>query len=120
MGRKRGLRRLLFIAGKRGVPAPAPNFYNRYRIARDMQPVIVEGTKDSQSATIAFKDVNITLIAPLMKALDDDDNVTLVRFIETHPELDDRKLHVEVRNGSALEAVSKAAQAAADYFAAVE
>lgn len=84
-----------------------------------MESYLVEGTRASSVATIGFKDVNITLLAPLMKALDDDENVSLVRFIETHPELDDRKLRVEVKSGSAIEAVEKAAQAVSDYFGSV-
>lgn len=81
-----------------------------------METYLVEKTDDSKGVTIGFKDVNVTLLAPLMKALDDDENVVMVRFIETHPELDDRKLRVEVRSGSALEAIANAAQAASDYF----
>lgn len=85
-----------------------------------METYLVEKTEDAKGVTLGFKDVNITLLAPLMKALDDDEDVVLVRFIETHPELDDRKLRVEVRTGSALDAIARAAQTASDYFAAVE
>ncbi len=83
-----------------------------------MQITLVE--KTGNSATIAFKDANITLIAPLMKALDEDKNVKLVRFIETHPELDDRQLYVEVEKGDALDAVAKASQAVSDYYSEIK
>ncbi len=83
-----------------------------------MQITLVEKTGDS--ATIAFTDANITLIAPLMKALDEDENVELVRFIETHPELDDRQLYVKVKKGDALDAVAKASQAVSDYYSEIK
>ena len=59
-----------------------------------MQTYIVERTDDS--VTLAFKDANLTLITPLMKELYDDEDVDLVRYIDKHPELEDRRLYVRV------------------------
>lgn len=83
-----------------------------------MQTYLVEKTDDS--VTLGFKDANLTLITPLMKALDSDENVELVRYIDTHPELDDRRLYVKVRSGDPAEAVTKASQAVADYYSGIE
>ncbi len=83
-----------------------------------METYLVEKTGDS--VTIAFKDANMTLITPLMKALDEDENVELVRYVDTHPELDDRKLYVKVKKGDALEAIDRASKAVADYFSSIK
>ena len=78
-----------------------------------METYLVEKTADS--ATIGFKGANLT-ITPLMKALDDDENVELVRYIDTHPELDDRKLYVKVKSGDALQAVKNALDGVSEYY----
>ncbi|MDO5862141.1 MAG: RpoL/Rpb11 RNA polymerase subunit family protein [Thermoplasmata archaeon] len=83
-----------------------------------MQTYLVEKTDDS--ITLGFKEANLTLITPLMKALDSDENVELVRYIDTHPELDDRKLFVKVRSGDPAAAVEKASQSVSDYYSAVK
>ncbi len=83
-----------------------------------METYLVEKTDDS--VTIAFKDANLTLISPLMKALEDDENVDLVRYIDTHPELDDRKLYVRMKSGDALAAIEKASEAVADYYSSIK
>ncbi|QHK17049.1 MAG: hypothetical protein A3205_06350 [Methanomassiliicoccales archaeon Mx-03] len=83
-----------------------------------MQPYIVEKTDDS--VTIAFKDANLTLITPLMDALYKDDNVELVRYIDKHPELEDRRLYVKVKSGSPIEAIEKASDAVSEYYSVKE
>ena len=70
-----------------------------------MQTYVVEKTDDS--VTIAFKDANLTLITPLMDALYKDENVALVRYIDKHPELEDRRLYVKVKSGDAIAAIEK-------------
>lgn len=85
-----------------------------------MQTYLAEGTKADKAATIGFKDANVTIITPLIEVLNNDENVKLVRFIETHPELDDRKLLVEVKEGSALDAVMKALDGVSDYYSATK
>ena len=82
-----------------------------------METYLVEKTENS--VTIAFKDANLTLITPIMKALYDDENVALVRYIDKHPELEDRRLYVEVKSGDALDAIAKAADAVADYYSVI-
>ena len=79
-----------------------------------MQTYIVE--KNYDSVTLGFKDANITLITPLMKELYDDSDVELVRFIEKHPELEDRMLYVKMKTGDALEAVKKASDKVSAYY----
>ena len=85
-----------------------------------MQTYLAEGTKADKAAPIGFKDANVTIITPLIEVLNNDENVKLVRFIETHPELDDRKLFVEVKEGSALDAVMKALDGVSDYYSATK
>lgn len=82
-----------------------------------MQTYTVE--KTDNSITLGFKDADMTLITPLIKELNDDKNVKIVRFIEEHPELCDRKLYVEVKKGDALKAVEKATKAVAKYFSKI-
>ena len=82
-----------------------------------MQTYLVEKTENS--VTIAFKDANLTLITPLMKALYDDEDVELVRYIDKHPELEDRRLFVQVKKGEPLDAIKKASDAVADYYSAI-
>ncbi|MBR4504931.1 MAG: DNA-directed RNA polymerase subunit L [Candidatus Methanomethylophilaceae archaeon] len=79
-----------------------------------MQTYLIEDT--GETAVIGFKDANVTLITPLIKTLYDDSNVEMVRYVDKHPELEDRTLFVQVKEGSALEAIKKASIAIADYF----
>jgi len=79
-----------------------------------METYLVEKTENS--VTIGFKDANLTIITPLMKALEDDDNVALVRYLDEHPELIDRKLYVEVKEGDPIAALEKASDFLIQYF----
>lgn len=83
-----------------------------------MQTYIVERTDDS--VTLAFKDANITLITPLMDALYRDADVELVRYIDKHPELEDRQLYVKVRKGDAVAAIARASESISGYFSVKE
>ncbi len=83
-----------------------------------MQTYIVE--KIGDSVTIAFKDANITFITPLMDALYKDDNVELVRYIDKHPELEDRRLYVKMKSGDAIAAIKKASDSVSDYYSVRE
>lgn len=82
---------------------------------KNMQTYLIE--KTDNSATIGFKDANLTFINPLMKALNDDPSVSLVRYIDSHPELNDRSLYVEVSKGDALKAIQKASESISKYYA---
>ena len=79
-----------------------------------MKTYLIEDT--GESAIIGFKDANITLLTPVMKALYDDSDVEMVRYVDKHPELSDRTLYVKVKKGSALDAIKKASRAVADYY----
>ncbi|MBR6037942.1 MAG: DNA-directed RNA polymerase subunit L [Candidatus Methanomethylophilaceae archaeon] len=79
-----------------------------------MKTYLIEDNGDS--ATIGFKDANITLITPIMKALYDDSDVEMVRYVDKHPELSDRTLYIKVKKGSALDALKKASKAVAEYY----
>ncbi len=83
-----------------------------------METYLVEKTDDS--VTIGFKEANLTLITPLMKQLDEDETVDIVRYIDTHPELDDRKLYVKMRSGDPLEAIARASRSVSEYFSEIK
>ena len=104
--------------GPRRRTGPCANHFYKYNIDGVMQTYVVEKTDDS--VTIAFKDANLTLITPLMDALYKDENVELVRYIDKHPELEDRRLYVKVRSGDAIAAIEKASDAVADYYSVKE
>lgn len=70
--------------------------------------------KTDRSITLGFKDVNLTLVTPLVSALNQDKNVNVVRFIDQHPELCDRMLYVEVKKGKPEDAVKKAVKTLSD------
>ncbi len=93
---------------------PCANIYKREGIAEPMQTYVVEKTDDS--VTLGFKDANLTLITPLMKELYDDAQVDLVRYIEKHPELEDRMLFVKVKAGDPVEAVKRASDRVSEYY----
>ena len=79
-----------------------------------MQTYLIEKTKTS--VKLGFKDANLTLITPLMKELNADPNVNLVRYIDEHPELKDRVLYVEVKKGDVMKVIDKAAKAVSEYY----
>ena len=94
------------------------NIYYKDTIAWAMKTYLVDKTENT--VTIAFKDANLTLITPLMKALYDDEDVELVRYIDKHPELEDRQLFVQVKKGDPIAAISKASDAVADYYSCIK
>ena len=83
-----------------------------------MQTYLLE--KTDNSVTIGFKDANLTLITPLMRALNDDDNVELVRYVDKHPELMDKTLYIQVKSGDAVAALPKASETVADYVSGIK
>jgi DNA-directed RNA polymerase subunit L len=90
------------------------NVIYSHSIGGDMKTYLIEDNGDS--ATIGFKDANITLITPIMKALYDDSDVEMVRYVDKHPELSDRTLYIKVKKGNALDALKKASKAVAEYY----
>ena len=79
-----------------------------------MQTYLIEKTKTS--VKLGFKDANLTLITPLMKALNENPDVVLVRYIDKHPELQDRVLYVETKKGDAMKTIEDAAKSISDYY----
>ena len=79
-----------------------------------MQTYLVDKTENS--VTLGFKDANLSLITPIMDALYADENIAMVRYLDEHPELVDRKLYVEVKEGDPIKTVMKAADTVAAYF----
>ncbi len=79
-----------------------------------MQTYVIE--KTDKTVKLGFKDANLTLITPLIKQLNEDSNVVLVRYIDKHPELVDRALYVEVSKGDVMDAIDKAAKAVSEYY----
>ncbi len=79
-----------------------------------MQTYLIEKTENS--VKLGFKEANLTLLTPLMKALNEDPDVVLVRYIDKHPELQDRVLYVETKKGDAMKAIEKAAESVSNYY----
>lgn len=83
-----------------------------------MEIHIADKTKDT--ITVRIKDPNMTLITPILKKLSDDDNVTLLRYVEKHPELEDAAIIVRTAKGAPEEALAKAADGISEYFAGMK
>ena len=82
-----------------------------------MEFSLVEKTKDS--VTIRIKDADMTLITPLLSKLSDDANVSIVRYVDHHPELEDPILIVSAKKGTPEEAVKRAAIAISEYYSSI-
>lgn len=83
----------------------------------NMELNLVEKTKDS--VTIRIKDANMTLITPLLNKLSEDADVSIVRFVDKHPELEDPILTVTTKKGSPEDAIKKAAGAISEYYSSL-
>jgi len=79
-----------------------------------MQFELIEQT--DKTIKIGIKDADTTLITPIIEGLNKNKDVKIVRFIETHPELDMPALYVEMKKGDAKEAIVAAANEISDYF----
>ncbi|MDR2698362.1 MAG: DNA-directed RNA polymerase subunit L [Candidatus Methanoplasma sp.] len=76
--------------------------------------------KTDKTITLGFSEDDPTLIELMIKALNDDKSVVMVRYVNQHPELSDIVLRVEVSGGRPEEAVKNASKAVSAYFAAVK
>lgn len=76
--------------------------------------------KTEKSVRIGIKDADTTLITPIIERLNEDKSVRIVRYIETHPELDMPALFVEMNEGDAVETLKNAALEISDYFAEIK
>jgi DNA-directed RNA polymerase subunit L len=83
-----------------------------------MQTYVVEKTENSLK--VGFKDVNISIIAPLIKVLDNNKNVKIARFIEKHPELEDRMIYIEMNSGNPEEALKNAFEEISNYYSNIK
>jgi DNA-directed RNA polymerase subunit L len=80
----------------------------------NMELNLVEKTKDS--VTIRIKDADMTFITPLLNKLSDDVNVSIVRYVDHHPELEEPILYVSTKKGTPGEAIKKATSAISEYY----
>lgn len=83
-----------------------------------MQITVVNETDDT--ARLALKDVNTTVIEAIIDGLNKDANVVYARYIVDHPDLTDPMLEVKVVKGTVKEAIQRAAKAFRTYFDAID
>ena len=82
-----------------------------------MELTLVEKTNDS--VKIRIKDANMTLITPLLNKLSEDPDVSIVRYLDKHPELEEPILSVTTKKGKPEEAIKKAASMTSEYYSSV-
>lgn len=82
-----------------------------------MQLQLVERTENS--IKIGINDADTTLVMPLIEKLNDNKKVKIVRYIETHPELDMPELYVEMYEGDPVSAIVDAADEISQYFSGI-
>ena len=85
-----------------------------------MQFKILEQNDEKKSIKIGIKDADTTLITPIIEGLNKNKDVKIVRFIETHPELDMPALYVEMRKGEPKDAIIAAAKELSAYFGEIK
>lgn len=83
-----------------------------------MQLQLVDRTE--KSIKIGIRDADTTLVMPIIEKLNENKDVKIVRFIETHPELDTPELYVEMYEGDPVQAITDATDKISDYFSAVQ
>ncbi len=85
---------------------------------RCMKTYVVE--KTDNAVTLGLKNVDMTIIQALMDALNNIEDVLLVRYEEEHPELEDNLLFVKVKEGNdPLATIKEAADELSKYFAEI-
>ena len=72
-----------------------------------MQFELIDQTE--KTIKIGIKDTDTTLITPIIEVLNGNKKVKIVRYIETHPELDTPALYVEMYEGDPKAAIIAAA-----------
>ncbi len=75
--------------------------------------------KSEKTIKIGIKDADTTLITPIIEALNANKDVKIVRYIETHPELDMPALYVEMKKGDPKAAIIAAAGELSEYYGTV-
>ena len=76
--------------------------------------------KTDKSVKIMFKGTDTTLVNPIMDELDRDSEVKIVRYINTHPELNEPALYVETVEKDPVEVIAAAADRVSEYFSAIK
>ena len=79
-----------------------------------MQFEVIE--QKDKTIKIGIKDADATIINPIIEGLNGNKKVKIVRYIETHPELDMPALYVEMYEGDPKEAIIAASNDLSDYF----
>lgn len=82
-----------------------------------MELKLIEKTENS--IKIGLVNADTTLITPIIEKLNENKDVKIVRFIETHPELDTPALYVEMYKGDAQKAIVDVAGSISEYFGKV-
>lgn len=73
--------------------------------------------KNEKMIKIGIRDADTTLITPIIEELNNNKEVKIVRYIETHPELEVPALYVEMCDGDPVKAIKDAAMNISAYFA---
>lgn len=82
-----------------------------------MQLQLIDRTENS--IKIGLLDADTTILMPIIEKLNENKDVKIVRFIETHPELDVPALYVEMHSGDPVAAIKNASDEIAEYFSEV-
>jgi len=82
-----------------------------------MQLQLIDRTENS--IKIGLLDADTTILMPIIEKLNENKDVKIVRFIETHPELDIPALYVEMHSGNPVDAIKEASEEIAEYFSEV-
>ena len=75
--------------------------------------------ENEKELIIGIRSIDYATISAIMDYLSNDEDVSLVRYVETHPELDDPQLVIVTRDGSAKDALIRAADSVTDYFSGI-
>ena len=83
-----------------------------------MQLYLVE--KNDKTISVGIKEMNSTMITPLLNKLSENKDISMVRYVEKHPELVDPVLMVSVSKGKPEDAIKKAAQSISEYYSGIK
>ncbi len=83
-----------------------------------MQLQLVERTENS--IKIGIRGAVTTIVMPIIEKLNDNKDVKIVRFIETHHELEMPELYVEMYEGDPVPAIIEAADEISAYFSDIK
>jgi DNA-directed RNA polymerase subunit L len=75
--------------------------------------------KTDKSVKIGIMDADTTIVMPIVERLNDNKDVKIVRYIETHPELDMPELYVEMYEGDPIQAIVDAGNEISEYFSKI-